>query len=267
MTQPNGYELAMSTESGGLSQMLELASRLKGATGMVPEHLKSEGQILATILAGRELGLGPMAAMRGLHVVRGKVGADYSLWVALLKRNGYKVEWLEKSAERCTLKLTAPDGSTHKETWDKDRAVKAGLWNSGEGWKKYPETMLSARCVTSAGRAFAAEVLAGGYSMDELDEIRGGAVESQPHHNGANRLAARLGVQEESPAISHLDDALRMIARCTNDQELMEAGASIKDLGLTLEDKLKASKAYTEKRDLLAAKRAEAEAEQQEAAQ
>ena len=161
-------ELSLHAE---VPQMIELARALKGAGGFIPEHLKTEGQILATILAGRELGLGPMASMRGLHVVKGKVGADYSLWVALLKRNGYSVEWLESSAEKVVLRLTDPKGKLHVETWDKARATTAGLWGNQGPWKNHPETMLRARAVTSAGRSFAAEVMAGGYDIDELREI------------------------------------------------------------------------------------------------
>jgi len=184
-------------------QMMELARMLKGATGLIPEHLRTEGQILATILAGRELGLGPMASMRGLHVVKGKVGADYSLWVALLKRNGYRVEYPESSAERVTLKLTDPRGAVHVETWTKDRAAKAGLWNSGQGWQKYPETMLRARCVTSAGRAFAAEVMSGAYSLDEIDEIQGRAPQPEVVSlSASDRLARKVAAAAQPHGIT-----------------------------------------------------------------
>lgn len=173
-------------------QMMELARMLKGASGLIPEHLRTEGQILATILAGRELGLGPMAAMRGLHVVKGKVFMDYSLSVALLKDRGYRIEWPESSTERVVLKLTDPRGAVHVETWDKERAQKAGLWNAGQGWQKYPETMLRARAVSSAGRAFGAEVLFGCYSMDEKDEIQGNKPAAPAPVTGTDRLTAKL---------------------------------------------------------------------------
>ena len=192
MTEMTIAPVAASTDVlAAVPQMMELARMLKGASGLIPEHLRTEGQILATILAGRELGLGPMAAMRGLHVVKGKVGADYSLWVALLKRNGYRVEWTESSAERVVLKLTDPKGAVHIEKWDKARAQAAGLWNQGQGWQRYPETMLRARAVTSAGRAFAAEVMSGSYSLDELDEIQGKAAPA-PAPTGTDRLTAKL---------------------------------------------------------------------------
>jgi hypothetical protein len=226
-------------EGDTLRQMLELARNLKGATGLVPEHLKTEGQILATILAGRELGIGPMAAMRGLHVVKGKVGADYSLWVAQLKRHGYRVEWLASGAEKASLRLTAPDGSQHTETWDKERATKAGLWGVNT-WKAYPEAMLRARCVTSAGRAFAAEVMAGAYTVEEVEEIRTAEAHVLDERTGTERLAARLGVAEVAEAVNGetpddlnakmFADILQRIDGAESPQQMRELADEIKNL-------------------------------------
>lgn len=157
---------------GTLSDVMKFAEMIQNAEGAIPKHcLGKPGKILATVMAGHELGVGPMASLRAFHVVEGKPTADYSFWVARLKAAGYKVEWPERSQERVTLKLTAPDGSTATETWDKARAIVAGLWNGKDPWKKYPQTMLSARAVTSLGRAFAGEVMFGCYETDEVEEI------------------------------------------------------------------------------------------------
>ena len=155
-----------------MEEAIRFAETVQRADGMIPKaYLNNPGKILACVLAGQELGVGAMASLRAFHVVEGKPCADYTFWIARLKASGYRVEWLERTDERVTLKLTAPDGSMHQETWDKARAIRAGLWNGKDPWKKYPQTMLSARCVTSAGRAFAGEVMFGCYEMDEADEI------------------------------------------------------------------------------------------------
>ncbi len=117
-----------------------------------------------------------------------------------VKAAGYRVEWPERTAERVTLKLTAPDGSQHLETWDKTRAITAGLWNGKDNWKKYPQTMLSARCVTSAGRVFAGEVMFGCYEADEADEIMREAVVSEVRsapqgETVTQRIAEAAGVE------------------------------------------------------------------------
>ena len=157
-----------------LGALVKVADALGDAGPMLPKHITSKGAALAVIMAGDELGIPPMAALRGLFLVNGKVGMDYSLMVGLLRRAGYKVQWVAKGPERCELLITHPDGTTHTEVWDVERAKKAKLWGGSGPWSTYPEAMLSARCVSSAARAFAGDVLAGCYSMEEVREISGG---------------------------------------------------------------------------------------------
>lgn len=167
----------------GTAQMLDVALRaagtLKSARGLLPDSLKTEGDIVAVLLAGAELGLGPMAAIRGLQVVRGKVIISYDTMIALLRRASYRIEWMESTSTRAVLKLTAPDGSTHVETWDQDRAKRAGIWGKGT-WSQYPETMLKARCVSSAARSFAGDVLAGVYVEGEIENRPAPIVQLEP---------------------------------------------------------------------------------------
>lgn len=154
-------------QTSAMDLVLRTAEKLKGARGLLPETLKTEGEIVAVLLAGQELGIPPMAALRGLQVVRGKVIISYDTMIALLRRASYRVEWLESTQTKAVLRLTSPDGSTHVETWDQDRAKRAGLWGKGT-WSQYPETMLRARCVSSGARAFAGEVLSGVYVEGEF---------------------------------------------------------------------------------------------------
>lgn len=162
-------------KASDLDGLMRVADMLCKAGPMLPAHIKSPGEALAVIMAGAELGIPPMASLRGIHLVKGKVGMDYSLMIGLLRRAGYGVQWVSQSATRCELLLTYRDGATHTEVWDVDRAKKAGLWGGSGPWSNYPQTMLTARCVSSAARAFAGDVLAGCYSMEEVREISGGA--------------------------------------------------------------------------------------------
>ena len=171
MKKATGLALVQTSERDKLTlqEMIELATQLGDAGDFVPQHFRTKGQVLAAIMTGQELGLGPMASLRGLHSIRGKVGMNYEVMIGLLKRAGYRVEWLVKTATSAQLKLTAPDGTEHVEVFDKARAEAAKLMD-GEMYKKYPEAMLTARCVSSACRAFAGEVLSGCYVEGELEE-------------------------------------------------------------------------------------------------
>lgn len=161
---------AIEVQAQALDVALRAASVLKQARGLLPEALKNEGEIVAVLLAGQELGLPPMSALRGLQVVKGKVVISYDTMIALLRRAGYRIEWLDSTSSRAALRLTAPDGSEHLESWDEARAKRAGLWGKGT-WAQYPDTMLRARCVSSAARAFAGEVLAGVYVEEAGERI------------------------------------------------------------------------------------------------
>lgn len=194
---------------GTIAEVIKFAELVQHAEGMIPKHMIGKpGKIAATVMAGHELGVGPMASLRAFHVVEGKPTADYSFWVARLKAAGYRLKWLEKSPERVSLQLIGPDGSeSAPEVWDKARAVTAGLWGKAGPWKNHPQTMLSARAVTSAGRAFAAEVMFGCYETDEADEIVRDAevtrIDGVPAGTVTERVAAAAGstISDEAKAI------------------------------------------------------------------
>lgn len=197
-------------QTSAMDLVLRTAEKLKGARGLLPETLKTEGEIVAVLLAGQELGIPPMAALRGLQVVRGKVIISYDTMIALLRRASYRVEWLESTQTKAVLRLTSPDGSTHVETWDQDRAKRAGLWGKGT-WSQYPETMLRARCVSSGARAFAGEVLSGVYVEGEIDASRPSptvTVESAGADVAAEPPIADAEVVSESPGVDPAEVAI-----------------------------------------------------------
>ena len=72
-------------------QVAEMANMLKNAGDFIPSSFKGNaGAIAAAILTGRELGISPMASLRSLYVVNGKVGMSYELIVGQLRRHKYK---------------------------------------------------------------------------------------------------------------------------------------------------------------------------------
>ena len=199
-TSIEAAQQAPMTHEGDIAHIVKLAEQLAHARGMLPKHLTTPGEIVAVLLTGRELGLAPMASIRGLYLVHGKVGASYDTMIGLLRRSGYRIEWPESGPTKATLKLTHPDGSTHTETWDEARARKANLWGNRGPWSQYPETMLRARCVSSAGRAFAGDVLAGVYTTDEAREIA--AAKGVP---GPAAEAVEAEVVESHPVLERLE--------------------------------------------------------------
>ncbi len=192
-----------------IPEAMQFAEAVAKADGMIPRaYLGNPGKILACVLAGQELGVGPMASLRAFHIVEGKPCAAADFWVARLRAAGYRLDWITRENECVSLRLTAPDGSSITETWDKPKAVAAGLWNGKDNWRKYPQAMLSARCITSAGRALAGEVMFGCYELDEADEIAGrrqpapaAAPQAPAPATAAERVAAAIGGSVEAVTI------------------------------------------------------------------
>lgn len=152
-----------------LPQIFTLAKALKQAHGFLPQHLQTEGQIVAVVLAGRELGIQPMAAIRGIKLVKGAVTLDASLQLALMVRAGARVQWLKDGQDgEAVLVLSRPGQEPYTSRFTLEMAKRAGL--TGDNWNKHPAAMLRARCVTAAGKAYMPDVLAGVYLPDELDD-------------------------------------------------------------------------------------------------
>lgn len=155
-----------------LADVFKLSESLIKAGDFVPAHFKGNPHaVTAAMITGKELGLSPMASLRGLYVVRGNVGVSYDVIVGLLRSHGYRIDWINTDASSATIKLTHKDGSSMQMSYTKEDAKIAGLWGGGVGWKNHPATMLRARCVSNAARAFAGEILSGVYCEDEIQEI------------------------------------------------------------------------------------------------
>ena len=55
-------------------------------SGLFPD-LRSEAQAFVKIVAGQELGLGPLASVSGLNVIKGRVTFSANLLASMVKRH------------------------------------------------------------------------------------------------------------------------------------------------------------------------------------
>jgi len=168
---PTAIQRRESIDSGDttIDSLFRLADELL-PSGMLPDHLQNSGAVVAVILAGRELGLGPMASIRSIHLVKGKVVIDAAAQLALLHRAGIRSRWREKTGSVAALELSRNGHDWRVFSYTIEQARIAGLIGSPV-WKKHPGAMLRARCVSSAARAYAPEILMGCYTPGEAAEI------------------------------------------------------------------------------------------------
>ena len=122
---------------------------------------------------GAELGVPPMAALQGIHVIEGKPALGAGLISALIQKSGIvKYRVTSSNAEECVLSwFEFVDGAWERvgtSTFTIAEAKSANLAGR-DNWKKYTSDMLFARALTRGARRFAPAIFAGSvYTPDEI---------------------------------------------------------------------------------------------------
>lgn len=133
------------------------------------KDVRNASQAVAKILAGREYGLGPHAAMSNLFVIEGKVSMSAALIGAFIKRHpryDYRVDELSDDACHLTFMQDGKEAGPSKFTMED--AKQAGLAGRGN-WRSYPRNMLLARALTNGARWYCPDAFNGPiYTPDEL---------------------------------------------------------------------------------------------------
>ena len=195
-------------EPEDIEQAIELSARLS-RSGLLPGPLRGKpDDVLVIIMAGRDLGLSPMQALRSIYVVEGRPSLSAELMRALcLTRPDVcqTFRLVESTPERCTYEaMRRGDREPTSVTWTMADAARAGL-GGGTNWKKYPAAMLRARASADIARAVFPDIVAGLVATEEAEEIQaqGEGERFAPPPAPARAPAAApavVDVQPEAPA-------------------------------------------------------------------
>lgn len=131
--------------------------------------------VLATVLAGRELGIPAMASLRAFHIIEGKptMSAGTIQSLVLKSKQAAYFRCTERTAEKATfvtkrgddpemaLTYTIEEG---KQAWSKDEAA----WKKS-GWGRNPADMLVARAASKLARLVYPDVVSGLYAPEEME--------------------------------------------------------------------------------------------------
>lgn len=164
--------------------MLKMAETLCKSQ-LVPKAVQQKPQdALVILLTGRELGFAPMQSLRMINVIDGKGVLSADAMQALCLSRPDVCEYFatkESTAKKAVVVVKRRGDPQEREfTFTIEDATRAQLTHK-ENWKKYPASMLMARCKSVAARAMFADLCAGLYDPDEADEFRGrSAAPSQP---------------------------------------------------------------------------------------
>ena len=162
-------------EPSDLGQAMALAREL-ASSALIASALRQRPQdVLVMVLTGRDLGLTPMQALRGIDIVEGKPRLSADLVAALVLR-APQCEYLEPvacDATRATYAAKRRGRPEQRLTYTIDEAQMAGLLDRGpaSNWRRNPARMLDARCKYIIAKKLFPDVLFGVFDPDDVDEI------------------------------------------------------------------------------------------------
>jgi hypothetical protein len=154
----NGTDLDVRT----LGSLLAQSGYFKDAREMAQAAVK--------VLAGREMGVGPVAAMTGIHIIEGKPTVSAGLMASAVKGSGkYDYRIRTHTETECSIEFFQGSESIGTSAFTMKDAQAAQL-NGKAVWKNYPRNMLFARALSNGVRWYCPDVFQVGavYTPEEL---------------------------------------------------------------------------------------------------
>lgn len=153
-------------------------ARLLAASGYFDAKGSSEmaiAQVATKIMAGREMGLGPFAAVQGIHVIQGRPALSANLIAAAIKSSPkYDYRVLELTAEACEIEIFEHVVGGKLESLGKSKFTAADARAAGtQNMQKFARNMLFARAISNAARWYCPDLFSGNavYVPEELGAV------------------------------------------------------------------------------------------------
>lgn len=141
-----------------------IARTVVGARGhAVPASIDSPAKAAAVMLAGHELGVKPMTALRHIFVVNGRTEPDAQIMAGIVTAHepDAHFEIVHLTASECTMRLSRPSkgpNAVWEYTYTIEDAEKAKLLRN-DNWDKYPKDMLRYAATKRLCRAYAPDLI------------------------------------------------------------------------------------------------------------
>lgn len=227
-------------------------AELLANSGLLPkEYRRQPANVLFAVEYGRTLGITPIAAITGIHVIEGKPCASAGLMGALVRKAGHKLRVTgdNKSATAQIIRADDPD-YVFKVTFTLDDAVNAGLCEIRNDrpyarsqkngkvlpWEAYTRALLKARALSAVARDACEDVLFGlHYTPEELGAVidqDGNPIEAAPSSYPAPQPAAEpRDYIAAAKAAAGADDTLRVYREAEAARAAVEVLEEIATIG------------------------------------
>jgi hypothetical protein len=225
---------ALAIIPSSLPEVQSMADVLAKST-LLPDALKGKSaDVVVQILAGQELGLAPMASIRGVHIVQGKPLLSADTMVALVLGSGLceYFSLVDENETKVTYE-TKRKGSPvpQRMSWSDEDTKLAGL-NTKDNWRLHKKQMRRARARAILARDVYPDVLAGCFDPDEIAV----PIQSAARHSDAIDADFTETVDEPVPM------EIQALEHTKSEAECKEMAAVLK--GLPLKWREKANDAY-----------------------
>jgi hypothetical protein len=127
-------------------------------------------QAIVKVLAGRELGIGPIASMTGIHIIKGKPALGANLLASCLKRSGrYDYRVRELTAQNAAIEFFETIGGKRESLGISSFSIADARAAGTQNIDKFARNMLFARALSNGVRWYCPDVTGGPvYTPEEL---------------------------------------------------------------------------------------------------
>lgn len=153
---------------------MAIAREIAG-TQFVPESYRGRPDaVVAAILTGREMGIGPMQALRQIHMIDGRPTFAADLMLAKMRQGGVMIVTSDVSSEGAWITAKRKDtGEECEVSFTVEDANSAGLLGK-RNWQNYRQDMFWARAVGRLARRLGSDLLGGlVYTKEEMEDVGG----------------------------------------------------------------------------------------------
>lgn len=207
-------------------------AKLLAASDLVPQQFR--GNIANTLIAlemANRTGSSPLAVMQSMYIVHGKPSWSATFIIASINASGrYSPLRFRMTGEGDD--LTCRAYAVERETGERlesppisIRTAKAEGWygKAGSKWQTMPELMLRYRAATLFGRLYAADILMGMQTADELADI-GETTQPQRRNTGRHHSDATTPGKNNGPAtVAEVNELLNSVEATKQEEAKKEA--------------------------------------------
>lgn len=204
---------------------------------------KEQSQAVVKILAGREVGLQPIEAMTGIHIIKGKISFGANMMAAAVKKHPkYNYDVTKHTDKECIIDFYEGGKKAGTSSFSLDDAKRAGVMTTGGSWYKYPKAMLFARAMSAGVRYYCPDVF--GHSPVYVPEEMGASVDEEGEPIDVTPKKTAEPLPERPPPSEDIQDADFEDQKEDPDDKVRDIPDDIVEEDMTPRDGLKAIMSY-----------------------